>query len=42
MPLSNEVLSVAEAIAKGLAALAVGLYFTVVVVAWARGRGAGR
>ena len=36
-PLDNATLSVAEAVAKGLAALAVGLfYFMIVILPWAR------
>ena len=39
MPLGNTILSVAEGIMKGLAAIAVSLFYATVIVAWARGRG---
>ena len=40
MPLGNTILTVAEGIMKGLAAMAVALYFAAVIVAWAKSRGA--
>ena len=39
MPLGNTILTVAEAVVKIGAAVAVGLFYAAVIVAWARGRG---